>query len=32
LANESEFGLAAGIHTKNINLAHQVSRELEAGS
>jgi acyl-CoA reductase-like NAD-dependent aldehyde dehydrogenase len=31
IANDSEFGLAAGIHSKNMNLCHKVSRELEAG-
>jgi aldehyde dehydrogenase (NAD+) len=32
LANDSEYGLAAGIHTKNAKLAAQVSADLEAGT
>jgi aldehyde dehydrogenase (NAD+) len=31
LANESKFGLAAGIQTENISRAHRVSSRLEAG-
>lgn len=31
-ANDSEYGLAAGIHTSNINTAIQVSNRLNAGT
>jgi aldehyde dehydrogenase (NAD+) len=30
-ANNSEFGLGAGIHTENVNRAFDVSQKLEAG-
>ncbi|KAG7864113.1 hypothetical protein KL919_000141 [Ogataea angusta] len=32
LANDSEYGLAAGVHTKSIDTATYVSNKLEAGS
>jgi aldehyde dehydrogenase (NAD+) len=32
LANDSEYGLAAGIHTTNINRAINVSKKLQAGT
>lgn len=31
-ANDSEFGLAAGLWTENLDTAHEVSAELEAGT
>ncbi|MDE2465066.1 MAG: aldehyde dehydrogenase, partial [Alphaproteobacteria bacterium] len=31
LANDTEFGLAAGLWTSNIDLAHRAARELRAG-
>jgi succinate-semialdehyde dehydrogenase len=31
LANDSEFGLAATIYTRNVELAEQMTRELETG-
>ena len=31
LANDSEFGLAAGLQTQNLGRAHRVAHELEAG-
>jgi betaine-aldehyde dehydrogenase len=31
-ANETEFGLAAGVFTQNLSLAHRVVRKLKAGS
>jgi betaine-aldehyde dehydrogenase len=30
-ANNTKFGLAAGVFTKNINRAHRVINQLEAG-
>lgn len=30
-ANNTELGLAAGVFTKNLNLAHKVVAELQAG-
>ncbi|ODQ67398.1 aldehyde dehydrogenase [Nadsonia fulvescens var. elongata DSM 6958] len=32
LANDSQYGLAAGIHTTNINKAHHVANKLKAGT
>ncbi|AMD19975.1 HCL176Cp [Eremothecium sinecaudum] len=32
LANDSEYGLAAGIHTKDINKAVEVSNRIKAGT
>lgn len=32
IANDSQFGLAAGIWTNNLNKAHKVSKALRAGS
>lgn len=32
LANETRFGLAAGIWTNNIKRAHRIAREIEAGT
>lgn len=32
MANDSEYGLAAGIHTSNINTAFEVSNKLNAGT
>src|SRR3954471_11895126 len=32
LANDTEFGLAAGIWTREINRAHKMARKLEAGT
>ncbi|KAG7195488.1 aldehyde dehydrogenase (NAD(P)(+)) ald5 [Scheffersomyces spartinae] len=32
LANDSEYGLAAGVHTENINTAIEVSNRLQAGT
>lgn len=32
IANDSEYGLAAGLWTENIQRAHRVARQLEAGS
>jgi (Z)-2-((N-methylformamido)methylene)-5-hydroxybutyrolactone dehydrogenase len=32
LANDSEFGLAAGVWTQNVHRAHRVARRLRAGS
>jgi acyl-CoA reductase-like NAD-dependent aldehyde dehydrogenase len=32
LANDTEFGLAAGVWTKDINRAHKMARALEAGT
>ncbi|KAH3660226.1 hypothetical protein OGAPHI_007431 [Ogataea philodendri] len=32
LANDSEYGLAAGVHTKSLDTATYVSNKLEAGS
>jgi len=32
LANDSEYGLAAGLWTSNLSRAHRVSRKLKAGS
>lgn len=31
-ANDTEFGLAAGLWTKNITQAHRMAREIEAGT
>jgi aldehyde dehydrogenase (NAD+) len=31
IANETEYGLAAGIFTQNLRLAHQLASRLEAG-
>lgn len=31
-ANDSEYGLAAGVWTSNLNRAHRVSKELRAGT
>lgn len=31
LANDSSYGLAAGVFTRDISLAHQLARRLEAG-
>ena len=31
MANNSEYGLAAGLYTANISRAHSVARELQAG-
>ncbi|CAL8465907.1 g5443 [Coccomyxa elongata] len=31
-ANDTEYGLAAGVFTKNINLANTISRALKAGT
>lgn len=31
-ANDTEFGLAAGLWTKNITQAHRMSRDLQAGT
>src|SRR5437764_2232584 len=32
LANDTEFGLAAGVWTKNINRAHKMARAIESGT
>ncbi len=32
LANDTEFGLAAGVWTRDINRAHTMARKLEAGT
>jgi acyl-CoA reductase-like NAD-dependent aldehyde dehydrogenase len=32
LANDTEFGLAAGVWTKDINRAHKMARALESGT
>src|SRR5690606_31634668 len=32
LANQSEYGLAAGVWTQNVKKAHRFARELEAGT
>ncbi len=32
LANDTEFGLAAGVWTREINRAHKMARKLEAGT
>jgi aldehyde dehydrogenase (NAD+) len=32
LANDTEFGLAAGVWTRDINRAHMMARRLEAGT
>ena len=32
LANDTEFGLAAGVWTRNINRAHKMARALESGT
>src|SRR5690625_4143634 len=32
LANDTEYGLAAGVWTQNLALAHRMSRRLEAGT
>jgi aldehyde dehydrogenase (NAD+) len=32
LANDTEFGLAAGVWTKDVNRAHKMARALEAGT
>ena len=32
LANDSEFGLAAGVWTRNLNRAHKMARALESGT
>ncbi|GME67607.1 unnamed protein product [[Candida] boidinii] len=32
LANDSEYGLAAGIHTTNVNTAHDVAAQVRAGT
>jgi len=32
LANDTEFGLAAGVWTRDINRAHKMARALEAGT
>ncbi|AEG49790.1 Betaine-aldehyde dehydrogenase [Sphingobium chlorophenolicum L-1] len=31
IANDTEYGLAAGIHTQNLSRAHRVAARLEAG-
>ena len=31
-ANQSEYGLSAGLFTKDITLAHQVAQKLKAGT
>ena len=31
LANDSEFGLASTIYTRNVELAHKLAGELETG-
>lgn len=31
-ANNSEYGLAAAVHTRDIKLANQMTNELEAGT
>jgi aldehyde dehydrogenase (NAD+) len=31
-ANDTEYGLASAVHTKNIKLANKVSRAMEAGT
>ena len=32
IANDSDFGLAAGVWTQNLSKAHRVARKLRAGS
>lgn len=32
VANDSEYGLAAAVHTKSSKIAAQMSRDLEAGT
>ena len=32
LANDTEFGLAAGVWTRDINRAHKMARALESGT
>lgn len=32
IANDSPFGLAAGVWTQNVNLAHRVAKRLDAGT
>jgi 4-guanidinobutyraldehyde dehydrogenase/NAD-dependent aldehyde dehydrogenase len=32
IANDSDYGLAAGIWTKNINIAHNMAKKLRAGT
>ena len=32
IANDSDFGLAAGVWTANLGKAHRVARKLRAGS
>src|SRR5699024_159764 len=32
LANDTEYGLAAGVWTQNLSLAHRMSRRVEAGT
>lgn len=31
-ANDSEYGLAAGIHTQDFNLSQKLIKELESGT
>jgi aldehyde dehydrogenase (NAD+) len=31
MANDSSYGLAAGIFTKDMRLAHRLAKQLEAG-
>ena len=32
IANDSPFGLAAGVWTQNVTLAHRVAKRLDAGT